>query len=73
MREQLANMKDINQVTCYGKADNKIPILWWFFLLLVGHMVEPLTICLMKKLFPLGSIKMIKKFKTKCSLVFENW
>jgi len=71
MREQLANMKDINQVTCYGKAD--INSIYGGFFFYGVHMVEPLIYMFDEKIISARFNKNDKEnLNSSASLVFEN-
>jgi len=71
MKKQLAEMKEINQVTCYGKAD--INSIYGGFFFYGVHMVEPLIYLFDEKIISARFNKNEKEnLNSSASLVFEN-
>lgn len=71
MRAQLSKMKDINQVSCYGKAD--INSIYGGFFFYGVHMVEPLIYLFDEKIVSARFNKNDKEnLNSTASLVFEN-
>lgn len=71
MRKQLAELKDINQVTCYGKAD--INSIYGGFFFYGVHMVEPLIYLFDEKIVSARFNKNDKEnLNSTASLIFEN-
>jgi predicted dehydrogenase len=71
MKRQLAEMKDINQVTCYGKAD--INSIYGGFFFYGVHMVEPLIYLFDEKIVSARFSKNDKEnLNSTASLIFEN-
>ncbi|MBC8769203.1 Gfo/Idh/MocA family oxidoreductase [Arenibacter sp. BSSL-BM3] len=71
MRKQLAEMKEINQVTCYGKAD--INSIYGGFFFYGVHMVEPLIYLFDEKIVSARFNKNEKEnLNSTASLIFEN-
>jgi len=71
MRKQLAEMKEINQVTCYGKAD--INSIYGGFFFYGVHMVEPLIYLFKEKIVSAKFNKNEKEnLNSSASLIFEN-
>ena len=71
MRKQLAEIKDINQITCYGKAD--INSIYGGFYFYGVHMVEPLIYLFDEKIVSARFNKNDKEnLNSSASLIFEN-
>ncbi|MCK0147362.1 Gfo/Idh/MocA family oxidoreductase [Arenibacter sp. F26102] len=71
MRKQLAEMKDINQITCYGKAD--INSIYGGFIFYGVHMVEPLIYLFDEKIVSARFNKNEKdNLNSSASLIFDN-
>jgi hypothetical protein len=71
MRSQLKEFKDINQVTCYGKAD--INSIYGGFFFYGVHMVEPLIYLFDEKIISARFNKNDREnLNSSASLVFEN-
>ena len=71
MKKQLTEMKEINQVTCYGKAD--INSIYGGFFFYGVHMVEPLIYLFDEKIISARFNKNEKEnLNSSASLVFEN-
>lgn len=71
MRSQLKELKDINQVTCYGKAD--INSIYGGFFFYGVHMVEPLIYLFDEKIVSARFNKNDREnLNSSASLVFEN-
>jgi len=71
MRRQLTELKDINQITCYGKAD--VNSIYGGFFFYGVHMVEPLIYLFDEKIVSARFNKNEKEnLNSSVSLVFEN-
>lgn len=71
MRKQLEEMKEINQITCYGKAD--INSIYGGFFFYGVHMVEPLIYLFDEKIVSAKFNKNEKdNLNSTASLIFEN-